>query len=165
MKINEYVVVKSDNGLPALKVSHIYETKIEDYTSYGNMAAMLDEIFYLSYLNEEYMYVISLDSGSHIKGVYELAHGCHNSVTAYSKELFIFLLLSGATQFVIVHNHPSGVLEASEEDKKWTASMQMSANILHIDFLEHIIVTEDGFITIKDEKNAYDCINWDKITL
>lgn len=165
MKINEYKVVKSNYGLPNLKIAHTYKTEIEDYTSYENMAAMLDEIFYLSYLNEEYMYVVSLDSGSHVKGVYELAHGCHKFVTAYSKELFTFLLLSGATQFVVVHNHPSGILEPSEQDKKWTASMQMSANILHIDFLEHIIVTEDGFITIKDGNNAYDCINWDEIIL
>ena len=98
---------------------------------------MLDEIYGLSYCNEEYMYVISMYTNSHVKGIYAVGHGDCGSVSVYSRELFTFLLLTGAEQFVCVHNHPNGNLVASNGDKKWAQTMRLVAGILHIKFMDH----------------------------
>ena len=56
MKVNEYRVVhKEGYGIPELKIAHTYET------SYNNQPSCE----YLSYCNEEYMYVISMDTAFH----------------------------------------------------------------------------------------------------
>ena len=167
MKVNEYRIVHEENyGIPKLKLSHTYETRYNNQPSCEELSYMLDEIYDLSYCNEEYMYVISMDTNFHIKGIYEAGHGDCGSVPVYSRELFIFLLLTGAESFVCVHNHPNGMLEASDGDKNWTATMKMVANILHMNFLDHVIVTEDGVISIIEEsKNLFGNINWDDIKI
>ena len=133
MQVTEYRVIHEENyGIPKLKVAHTYETSYDNRPSCEYLSYMLDEIFDLSYCNEEYMYVISMDTAFHIKGIYEAGHGDCGSVPVYSRELFTFLLLSGAERFVCVHNHPNGNLVASDGDKKWTQTMKLTANILHI---------------------------------
>lgn len=168
MQIKEYRVEKEPNyGAPVLKVAHTYETRYNGEANYYQLADMLDEIFNLSYLNEEYLYVISMDTNFHIKGIYEAGHGNYSSVQVCSRELFTFLLLSGAEKFVTVHNHPNGNLESSEGDKKWTSTMRLCANILHIEYAEHIIVTEDGVNLISKDFEPWilSDINWDEIKL
>ncbi len=78
-----------------------------------------------------------------------------------------FFLLSGAEQFVVAHNHPNGILESSDGDKSWTISMNLCANILHIKFLDHIIMTEEGVISVKNDVNfgGMEKVDWDSIHL
>lgn len=167
MKIDEYKVIKRNYGCPKLKVMHTYETHYNGEINYYILADMLDELFELSYSNEEYLYVIAMDTAWNIKGVYEAGHGDCGSVPVYSRELFTFLLLSGAEQFVVAHNHPNGMIEASDGDKKWTAVMNMCANILHIKFAEHLIMTEEETICIKNEccSELENKIDWDNIKM
>ena len=167
MKVNEYKVIHEEGyGIPKLKLAHTYDTRYNNQPSCEELSYMLDEIYDLSYCNEEYMYVISMDTNFHIKGIYEAGHGNCGSVPVYSRELFTFLLLTGAERFVCVHNHPNGKLEASEGDKKWTSTMKMVANILNMEFLDHIIVTEDGIISIGEESESlFGNINWDEIKI
>ena len=173
MIVTEYKVIKRKYGIPQLKIKQNFETKYEGQPDYELLCEMLDEMYDLSWLNDEYVYVISMDTGFHIKGVYELGHGNYNTVSAYNRELFIFLLLTGAEQFVIVHNHPNGELEASESDKLCVINMNMCAKILNLKFAESIIVTEEGFLCIKSELdmfnknmiNDFENIDWDKIKL
>lgn len=68
MKVNEYRVVhKEGYGIPELKIAHTYETSYNNQPSCEYLSYMLDEIYDLSYCNEEYMYVISMDTAFHIK--------------------------------------------------------------------------------------------------
>lgn len=168
MKVNEYVVIKRNYGIPELKLKQCYNvTSYNGEHDIEKLSYMIDEIYELSYLNEEYLYVVSMDTNFHIKGIYEAGHGYFKGVQVYSKELFTFLLLTGAERFVVFHNHPNGMLEASDGDKKWTMSMNMCANILNIEMLDHLIMTEEGFTSIKDEINLFemDKIEWDKINI
>lgn len=167
MRINEYRVIKNNYGLPQLSVRQSYQINYNNEPDIIKLSYILDELFELSYLNEEYLYVISLDTAFHIKGIYEAGHGDCSSVAVYSRELFTFLLLSGAEQFVVAHNHPNGILESSDGDKSWTISMNLCANILHIKFLDHIIMTEEGVISVKNDVNfgGMEKVDWDSIHL
>ena len=159
MKVNEYRVVHEIGyGIPLLKVSHVYETRYENQPSSEYLSYMLDEIYDLSYCNEEYMYVVSMDTNFHIKGIYPAGHGSHDSVAVYSREMFTFLLLSGAERFICVHNHPNGNLEASEGDIMWMENMKAVSSILHLDFADYMIVTEEGVNSIMSN-NSMNFVN------
>lgn len=151
MEVKEYRVIKKKYGHPKLKTTHTYKSNLEKISNCYDIADLLDEIFDLSYCNEEYMYVVSMDTGGHIKGIFELGHGDYEKVPGFNRELYIFLLLSGAEAFYIAHNHPNGVLEPSKGDMECTNLMIMCANVLHIEFLDHLILTEDDCIGIKNE--------------
>jgi DNA repair protein RadC len=57
----------------------------------------------------------------------------------------------GATGLILVHNHPSGVLRASEPDKMLTRKLSIASESLDIKVLDHIIVTEKAYFSFADE--------------
>ncbi|MCP9201561.1 DNA repair protein RadC [Gramella sp. GC03-9] len=57
----------------------------------------------------------------------------------------------GAVSLVLVHNHPSGTLTASEADKQLTRKLKVAAESLDIKVLDHLIVTEKSYLSFADE--------------
>ena len=62
-------------------------------------------------------------------------------------------LLVGATSIIMVHNHPSGNLKASEADRQITKKLQDAGKILDIKLLDHLIVIPESnsFFSFADE--------------
>jgi hypothetical protein len=60
--------------------------------------------------------------------------------------VFTFLLLTGASSFVVVHNHISDMPEASESDKMITKMMGMLATAFDMEFIGHMIINPNGYI-------------------
>ncbi|WP_081208799.1 RadC family protein [Salegentibacter sediminis] len=56
-----------------------------------------------------------------------------------------------ATSLILVHNHPSGTLLASEPDKQLTRKLKTAAQSLDIKVLDHVIVTENSYFSFADE--------------
>ncbi|WP_372918065.1 DNA repair protein RadC [Salegentibacter sp.] len=56
-----------------------------------------------------------------------------------------------ATSLILVHNHPSGTLLASEPDKQLTQKLKTAAQSLDIKVLDHVIVTENSYFSFADE--------------
>lgn len=57
----------------------------------------------------------------------------------------------GATGIILVHNHPSGTLKASEPDKMLTQKLKAGAESLDIKVLDHLIITEKAYVSFADE--------------
>ena len=51
---------------------------------------------------------------------------------------------------MLVHNHPSGNLQPSEEDKDITDRLIQSGRILHTEVLDHLIITEKTYLSFRD---------------
>ena len=49
-----------------------------------------------------------------------------------------------ATRIILVHNHPSGSAEPSEQDKSLTAKINSAASLFDIQLLDHIIISRSG---------------------
>ena len=62
-------------------------------------------------------------------------------------------LLCGASGLIISHNHPSGQLYASEQDKQITKKLKIGCDAIGIKLLDHIIVGGDksGYYSFSDE--------------
>ena len=58
-----------------------------------------------------------------------------------------FLWLLG----LIVHNHPSGRVKPSEEDRKLTKDMKVAGEILNIPLLDHIIIGAGRYYSFSEE--------------
>jgi DNA repair protein RadC len=51
---------------------------------------------------------------------------------------------------ILVHNHPSGHPEPSEEDKRLTRAVSDAARALDIRVLDHIVVGKDGYYSFME---------------
>lgn len=56
-----------------------------------------------------------------------------------------------ATALILVHNHPSGQLVASNADKDITQKIKLAGNSLDIKLLDHLIITQTGYYSFADE--------------
>ena len=56
-----------------------------------------------------------------------------------------------ATSIIIVHNHPSGRVKPSEEDRKLTKDMKVAGEILNIPLLDHIIIGAGRYYSFSEE--------------
>ena len=59
---------------------------------------------------------------------------------AAPREIFRPAIIHSAFAFVLVHNHPSGAIKPSEADLQLTKRVAAAAQILQINFLDHVIV-------------------------
>lgn len=63
-------------------------------------------------------------------------------------EVFSEALAQRASAIIVAHNHPSGVLEPSMEDREVTRRLKKAGDILGIPIIDHLIFSEDGFISM-----------------
>lgn len=61
-------------------------------------------------------------------------------------------LLCRATAVIVAHNHPSGNLEFSQPDIEMTVSSQKMLSLFDIKVLDHILITDGNYLSMKDSK-------------
>jgi DNA repair protein RadC len=76
--------------------------------------------------------------------------GTLNANLAHPREVFEPAIVHNAAQIIVAHNHPSGDTEPSEEDLAITKRLQEASKILGIELLDHVIVSNSGFISLKE---------------
>ena len=65
--------------------------------------------------------------------------------------IFKLAFEQNATGLILSHNHPSGKLMASDADLKITKRIKEAGQTLEIQVLDHIIITENGYLSFQDE--------------
>ncbi len=94
---------------------------------------------------KEHMAVFYLDTKNRIIERRITSIGTLDSNLVHPREIFEPALSLSASSIMIAHNHPSGSLEPSAEDKKITWQLLEAANILGFRLLNHVIITQSGF--------------------
>ena len=82
-------------------------------------------------------------------GDFELSKGTVNASMASPREAFIEALRTGAVYIILLHNHPSGDPTPSREDIVTTKRMKEAGNIIGINLIDHIIIGDNKYISLK----------------
>lgn len=101
-------------------------------------------------LNEEF-WVLALSRSSKVISKQRISVGAIDQTCVDIRLIMRVLIETGAVQFVAVHNHPSGNICPSMEDKKITERMNNAAALFNIRILDHVIITNDGYYSFNDE--------------
>ncbi|MBQ2671275.1 MAG: DNA repair protein RadC [Clostridia bacterium] len=99
---------------------------------------------------EETVAVILLDAKGKI--IYEgiITKGSVNAVNIYLRKIIELITLYNASSILIAHNHPSGIAVPSQEDIETTAKLSNIFQSMNINFLDHIIVADHDFVSLKE---------------
>ena len=65
--------------------------------------------------------------------------------------IFKLAFEQNATAIILTHNHPSGKLMASDADLQITKRIKEAGKTLEIQVLDHLIITETGYLSFQDE--------------
>ena len=93
--------------------------------------------------------VIYLDPSHGIIDSEVVAEGTINVNTIYPREIIKRALEKNAAALVVAHNHPSGSLEPSSQDRKLTRNLHIVCGFMQMQLLDHLIIG-DGFFSFAD---------------
>jgi DNA repair protein RadC len=65
-------------------------------------------------------------------------------------EVFRQAIIEQASAIIIAHNHPSGDPTPSPDDVAVTRAIVQAGKLLDIEVLDHIVVSQDRFISLKE---------------
>lgn len=69
----------------------------------------------------------------------------------HPREIFEPAVKNLAASIIVVHNHPSGETDPSDEDLKVTKQLVEAGKIMGINVLDHLIVSQDSFMSFKEK--------------
>ena len=129
----------------------INESKLRKDLCFNNPDAIA--AYYMEkckYLTKERVYLM-LFSNSHmlIKEMI-LSEGTVSSSSISPREILIEALRYEAVNFILVHNHPSGLPEPSNSDIAATIKIKEAAKIMDLNLSDHIIVGNDCYISLAE---------------
>ncbi|WP_024771045.1 JAB domain-containing protein [Aquimarina macrocephali] len=95
--------------------------------------------------DREHFWTISLNNANTVLNIELVSMGSVNTTIIEPMEVYSIPLQKRATRIILVHNHPAGTLKPSKSDKDITNRLIQAGRILHIEVLDHIIITEESF--------------------
>jgi DNA repair protein RadC len=104
-----------------------------------------------SYEHVEFMYMMMLNRQNQVLGCHQISKGGMTGTVVDVRVVFQVALKSCATSIILGHNHPSGNLDPSDADKKITRQLMDAGKFLEIPIIDHIILTEGGYLSMADE--------------
>lgn len=102
-------------------------------------------------LPHEEFWVIYLNNSNKVIYKSQLSKGGITGTVVDVRIVFKTALEQNAVAIILCHNHPSGVLQASEQDKQITRQLKQAGQTMSINVLDHVIVTEKGYVSFVDE--------------
>jgi len=101
-------------------------------------------------LKKEVFKIVLLDSQNNIIDIIEITEGTVNQAGPITREIFQKALQYFASSIICVHNHPSGNLTPSLEDKNFTKNLVQAGKFLQIKVLDHIIIGDSSYYSFGD---------------
>lgn len=102
-------------------------------------------------LPHEEFWVLYLNNSNKVMYKTQISKGGITGTVVDTRIIYKTALEHGATSIILVHNHPSGTLVASEADKQITRKLKEAGKHLDIPVLDHVIVTEKSYFSFADE--------------
>ncbi len=141
--------VKASQVLSAIELSRRY--LIKSNKKITSAKEVYEELFEYKNKKQEYFLALYLDGANHLIEKRVITIGTLTQSLVHPREVLSPAIELRAASIIVAHNHPSGILSASNEDINVTKRLQHSSKILGIELLDHVILSREGFYSFKEE--------------
>ena len=101
---------------------------------------------------QEELHVAVVDGRNGLLGLHQVYVGTATGTSVRIAELLRPVVDGGGVGFALVHNHPSGDPEPSEEDLRLTAEVAAAARLLDLEFLDHLVIGRGRWASIRSQR-------------
>jgi len=130
----ELLRVKESTGIKANNPEEIYKSMYAESMS-----------------DRECMWVLHLNTQNEIIEKELVSMGSLNQTIAHPREVFRKAVIKSTNNIIIVHNHPSGCLDASREDIEIKERFRSAGKILGINLIDFIIISNRGYRSLSGD--------------
>ncbi len=100
--------------------------------------------------NREHFWTICLDMANRILNIELVSMGSIKQTIAEPMEILSIPLQKRAVKLILVHNHPSGELQPSDQDKDQTDRLIQACLLMEVPVVDHMIITETSYYSFKE---------------
>lgn len=100
---------------------------------------------------QEHFIAITLNGAHEVIETRVITVGIANQTQVHPREVFSDAISDRACAIIVAHNHPSGQLSPSEQDKEVTLRLKQAGDTLGIKLLDHIIFSHSGFFSFVEQ--------------
>lgn len=101
---------------------------------------------------QEYFILIGMNNRNEVRNINLIGIGKSNLIHLDSKDIIRTALINASDKVIMVHNHPSNSLEPSYADKHITNVTGKMLEVFNIKLLDHIIVTDKGYVSMLEKE-------------
>ncbi|MBI5116827.1 DNA repair protein RadC [Candidatus Poribacteria bacterium] len=102
-------------------------------------------------LDREHFKILLLNTKNHLIKTYTVSVGSLNASVVHPRECFKEAIAAHAAAIIMVHNHPSGDVEPSNEDVSLTRRLMAAGDLLGIKVLDHVIIAGSRYVSLVDK--------------
>ncbi len=134
--------------------SILYHKQVAESTSLSYSKKELIDycIKKLGNLREEEFWLFTVNSKQQIIKEHLISKGLSDKTPVYPKRILELALNDKAHSILITHNHPNGNLKPSDYDITVTKALDIPAQVLGLNIIDHIIVSSNSYLSMLDEK-------------
>jgi len=125
--------------------------EVKEKEKIGGSKDVYEYFHHLADLRNEEFWVMYLNRANKIISAQKISQGGITGTVADTRIIFKSALDHFACAIILCHNHPSGNLAPSEEDKTLTKKIKQAGQILDINTLDHLIISDAGFLSFAVE--------------
>ncbi len=104
----------------------------------------------LGHRKKESFYMVMLNAAMQKIADLEISRGTLTASLVHPREVFKEAIRHSASGIIVLHNHPSGVLQPSEQDKRITEKLVRAGELLEIPVHDHLIITTGGYYSFRE---------------
>lgn len=120
------------------------------YTS--SPAQVFAEFKDLADSDQESLWILGMNTKNRVQCKEMVSLGGLDTAVVYPRVIFKRLLMTDSSSLIVVHNHPSGMPEPSNDDIRLTSEIKDGCKVFDIRLLDHVIIGEGTYFSFR-EKN------------
>jgi DNA repair protein RadC len=140
--------------VPVMRVSLVRDGSVKTPSRIGDRPDAIARIvreFIGASADREHFVVVMLNASNKVLGINLVSMGTLTASLVHPRECFKAAILAGAASLVVAHNHPSGDVRPSREDKETTRRLVAAGRLLGIPVLDHVVIGEgDTFTSFRE---------------
>ncbi len=135
-----------------VKISKDHKIKVKESAAVARIIRQILLRDNLLSREREHFWVVGLDTGSFIVYIELVSLGTAKKTLVDPMEVFSFALQKHCSAIILVHNHPSGTMKPSVEDKRITDRLIQVGKIVGLEVYDHIIITSktEEYLSFED---------------
>ena len=156
MKRKDFLAIKGVGDTKATQLlaitelsKRINESRLKQSISFSNPGSIAR--YYMEkckYFTKEHIYLMLFTNAHTLIKEVMLSEGTVSNSSISPREIFIEAIHYEAVNFILIHNHPSGLPEPSSADISSTLKIKEAGNIMDIHLSDHIIVGNNSYVSL-----------------
>jgi len=155
LKPEDLLPIRGLGTAKACIIAAAYEFSRRRIRPYGvkirRASDILPLVSHLASRQQEHFISISLNGANEVIACRVLTIGLVNTSQIHPREVFSESITDRASSIIVAHNHPSGNLAPSKEDRATTEKLQAAGELLGVPLLDHVIFSQNGCFSFRED--------------